>query len=114
MRDLAHLDLIAEEVEPVALLWHAPQFLKHDARKLYDVVFVRIRRYAEIVEELVQLDVARHLDRTVAQRSERLHHPVVFVPNVADQLFQNILERDDAQCAAELVDDDREMRLFLL
>ena len=92
----------------------APQLLKHDARKLYDVVFVRIRLYAEIVEKLVQLDVARHLDRTVAQRSERLHHPVVLVPYVADQLLQNVLERHDAQCAAELVDDDREMRLFLL
>ena len=40
-----------------------------------------------------------------------LHHVIVFVPDLANQLFQDILQRDDASGAAVFIHDHGHMVL---
>ena len=50
----------------------------------------------------------------VADLLKRFHYFVVFVPDLADKLFDDVFQRDDALGAAELIHDDGKVRFVLL
>ncbi len=76
-----------------------PTVLTSSRSKLWPSTASSSERHAAFHPELV---VLHHLDR-------RHLVDVVFILNLADDLFQNILERHDAGGAAELVDHDRQV-----
>src|SRR5664280_1391124 len=62
-----------------------------------------------LLGELVQVEQAVDLDVAAAQRAGLLAFHVVLVPNVADQVLDQVLESDDAGGSAVLVHDDRQV-----
>ena len=62
--------------------------------------------------DLVQVQLAVDLDRAADQPLRSSSRRVVLVADVADDLLDEVLERDDAVGTAVLVDHDREMVAF--
>ena len=69
---------------------------------------------AELLEHLKDVHVAAHDIGAAADLHEVVPHLVRLVPDVADELFEHVLHRDDAHRAAVIVGDDRQVQLFRL
>ena len=68
----------------------------------------------EVFKKVVKVGGAIDKVFVVADLLKRFHHFVVFVPDLADKLFDDVLQRDDALGAAELIHDDGKVRFVLL
>ena len=68
----------------------------------------------EVFKKLVKVGGAIDKVFVVADLLKRFHHFVVFVPDLADKLFDDVFQRDDALGAAELIHDDGKVRFVLL
>ena len=69
---------------------------------------------AEPIVQLVDVDLAAEDEHAVAFVQHRLGLDVVLVANLADDLLEQVLDRDQARGAAVLVDDDRRLHLLAL
>jgi hypothetical protein len=65
----------------------------------------------ELAVELVQREVAahEHAARGLAHEARMLLDRIVLARDIADELFDQVLDRDDAARGAVFVDDDREL-----
>ena len=64
--------------------------------------------------DLVEVDDAAHEQRPVVHSHNIANILVIFVKNVAHDLLEQILDRDNARRAPVFVDDDRHVDLVLL
>ena len=88
----------------VARLGRAPQLPEDEAAD--GVVVVVGERAAELLVEVVDGERAVDPDRVVADPLDRLIRQVELVFDLADDLLEQVLERDDPLHRAVLVDDD--------
>ena len=95
-------------VNALAGFGHAAEQLVHepaDGRHVFAVEVV-----PEQLRQLVDRQAARHPESSAVLLLDRRLLDVVLVADLADDLLENVLDRDDAGGAAELVDDDGDVR----
>ena len=78
-----------------------------------DGLFVR-QVPVHLAVEIADRDAAVDIDGAVRLRADRDVANVVLVGDLADDLLQNVLERDQALDLTVLVDDERELNLAAL
>jgi hypothetical protein len=106
--ELDDLEVPALVREPLAHLGDPPEARQHEAGERL-VVAIRHGK-AGGVEHLVAVQRARQQPLAGAlDASEAVGWPVVLVVDLADDLLEDVLERDDASGAPVLVDDDGEV-----
>ena len=71
------------------------------------VVVLVVDRRAELLVEVVDRERAVDADRRLVDALDRLVREIELVLDVAHDLLEQVLERDDAGRRAVLVDDDR-------
>src|SRR5262249_18922374 len=106
---LEHLGEQAVALEGLADGGHAP-----DARQdvaAHGLEPLRFDREAEAIAELVEADLGAEHVRAVALVHDRLALDVILVADLADDLLQQIFDRDEARRAAVLVHDDGHLDL---
>ena len=95
----------------VALLGRAAEPAEDEAR---DRVVVLLRhRLVELLVEVVDRERAVDADAPLVELLDRLVRQVVLVLDLADDLLEEVLERDDAGDAAVLVHDDRHVLVLV-
>ena len=106
-----HFEAEAVETEHLTGFGNGAGFVDHEAgdRRRLLVGQIPIHRAVEIAQRNRAVD--QH--RAVLLRAHALHGDVVLVADVADDLLQNVLQRDEAHDLAIFVDDECEMRLAL-
>ena len=105
---LGHRDRVTGDLDRVARRRELAERREHEARDGLVGPFRQPDR--GLLGELVQVEQAVHLDLALRQLGGRGLAGVVLVPDVADQLLDQVLEGDDAGGAAVLVDHDRQVR----
>ena len=106
---LAAQDLEAHAVEAKCLsdIRNAPRRVQHqtgDGRGMV-VGQAPVHLSIEVADRILTIDD----DRTVWLRSQTGARDVEFVGDVADDLFDDVFQGDDAEQAAVFIDDEREM-----
>ena len=69
---------------------------------------------AQAIRHLVDADLAAEDEGAVPFVGDGFGFDVVFVPDLADDLLEQVLHRDEARGAAVLIDDDRHVSLLPL
>ena len=107
-----HDALVVVQLEMVAYLGQMAGLFLHEA--VYGVgVDVLILGQAQRLVKVVHAGRAGHEPAAVRLLAEVLGGLVVFVPDLAHQLFKNVLEGDDALGAAVFVHDDCHVMVLL-
>jgi len=102
-----HRDPVAGDLDRVARRRQFAERREHVAR---DGLVGSLRQPDRgLLGELVQVEQAVHLDFALRQLGGGRLARVVLVPDVADELLDQVLEGDDARGAAVLVDHDRQV-----
>lgn len=75
---------------------------------------VRVQLDVKEFHKIFQTDGAVHTVGILVQLFKIFFHFAVFVPNFTNQVFQNILHRNNAERAAKIVYNDGDMGLLML
>ena len=108
---LGNRDLQMLRGEGLSLDRHLVQLL-HDPAAHGNAVGFQF--HIEELHEVLQTDGAIDPVEVFSQLLKILLDLVVFIPDLAHQLLQNVLHRDDSQRAAEIIDHDRDVGFLVL
>src|SRR5262245_7400867 len=107
--DLEHLDVENIDVEALADVRHASQMREQVTADRFETLAFDF--HAESIHHLIDAHLSAEDKRPLCLLDDCLAFDVILVANLADDLFQEILDGDEPGGAAVLIHDDRHLRL---